>query len=285
VNYSLRNIYEISTKSESGFSLIEMSLVMAILGILSLSVVNLYGTFSKLEKERATRKEMEEIKKSIFSYYEKNLVLPSPDSNYILPINELELPPSAQTDRNYKGKYYAYIATNAGDPFTDLKIDNRTIGTTAAVLISSGRNLRFDDENSTLSDGIYAQESSDKNFDDALIYISQLELEASISWRREVEEEIAVLSQAALILAMNDDDGDGFVDEDSTDPKGNWDGVTNWFLVSGVASLTNAGLVSDANTVMDPWGMEYIWDSTRHTFYSSGPNKTDEGCGGDDVCR
>ena len=283
--FNLRNINKARMKEESGFSLIELSIVMAILGILSLSVVNLYGTFSKLEKERATRKEMEEIKKSIISYYEKNLVLPTPDSNYVLPINELELPPSAQTDRNYKGKYYAYIVTNAGDPFTDLKIDNRTIGTTAAVLISSGRNLRFEEENITLSDGIYSQESSNKDFDDVLTYISQSELDASVTWRKEIDKDIAILNQAALILAMNDDDGDGFVDEDSTDPNGNRDGLINWSLVTGVGSLANAGLISDPNTMIDPWGMEYIWDSNRNTFYSSGPNKTDEGCGGDDICH
>lgn len=283
--FNLRNIFKVRIKEESGFSLIELSIVMAILGILSVSVVNLYGTFSKLERERATNKEMEEIKKSIIGYYEKNLVLPMPDSNYVLPIDELELPPSAKTDQNYKNKYYAYIATNSGDPFTEIKVDNRTIGTTAAIVISAGRNLRFEEENQTLSDGIYSQESSDRNFDDVLTYISQSELDASVTWRSESDKDIAVLDQTALILAMNDDDGDGFVDEDSSDLNGNRDGVTNWSLVTGVGSLANAGLISDPNTMVDPWGMEYIWDSNRNTFYSSGPNKTDEGCGGDDICR
>lgn len=255
---------------------------MAVMGILTLSVVNLYGAISKLEKERATKKEMDDIKKSIVNYYQKNLVLPLPDSNYILPIDELELPSSAQTDENYKGKYYVYVATNQGIPFDTLKVDNKSIGTTAVVLISSGRNLRFDEQNSTLSDGIYTQESS-SDFDDILIYVSQSELEASISWRREIDEELAVLNQAAQILAENDDDGDGFVDEDTTDPSGNWDGSTNWSLVSGVSSLTNAGLIRDANKVVDPWGIEYIWDSTAHKFYSSGPNKTDEWGMGDDI--
>jgi prepilin-type N-terminal cleavage/methylation domain-containing protein len=270
-------------KPEKGFSLIELLIVMAVMGILTLSVVNLYGAISKLEKERATKKEMEDIKKSIVNYYQKNLVLPLPDSNYILPIDELELPPSAQTDENYKDKYYAYVATNQGDPFDTLKVDNKSIGTTAVVFISSGRNLRFDEENYTLSDGVYTQEGSNSDFDDILIYISQSELEASISWRREIDEELAVLNQAAKILAENDDDGDGFVDEDTTDPSGNWDGLTNWNLVSGVSSLTNAGLVRDANKIVDPWGIEYIWDSTGHKFYSSGPNKIDEWGMGDDI--
>lgn len=45
-------------KKEQGFTLLELIIVMAIMGMLTLSVVNLYGAISKLEKERATRKEM-----------------------------------------------------------------------------------------------------------------------------------------------------------------------------------------------------------------------------------
>ncbi|HVP37133.1 MAG TPA: type II secretion system protein [Terriglobales bacterium] len=270
-------------KKERGFTLIELLIVMAIMGVLTLSVVNLYGAISKLEKERATRKDMEEIKKSIINYYEKNLELPLQDANYRLPVNALELPPSAQTDDNYKNNYYAYVATNQGDPLADLKVDGKTIGTTAALLISSGRNLRFEKENTTLSDGIYTQKSTDKDFDDILIYISQSELEAAISWRRRISEDLAILNQAAYILAANDDDGDGFVDEDSTDPPGNSDGIVNWSLVTGISSLTTAGLVSDADKLIDPWGVPYIWDAATHKFYSSGPDKADNGGLGDDI--
>jgi hypothetical protein len=73
------------------------------------------------------------------------------------------------------------------------------------------------------------------------------------------------------------------VDEDTTDPNGNWDGVTNWALVNGVTSLTQAGLVTDADKIIDPWGIEYIWDPTGNKFYSSGPNKIDDGGLGDDI--
>jgi hypothetical protein len=36
--------------------------------------------------------------------------------------------------------------------------------------------------------------------------------------------------------------------------------------------------------IVDPWGTEYCWDPFNHEFYSAGSNKTDEGCGGDDIC-
>jgi hypothetical protein len=131
---------------------------------------------------------------------------------------------------------------------------------------------------------MYTQDGSTDDFDDILICLSANELASDISWRREIEEEVAVLNQAAVILAENDDDGDGYVDEDSTDAPGNSDSTTDWNLVTGTGSLVNAGLLWNADHIVDPWGTEYCWDSFNHEFYSAGPNKTDEGCGGDDIC-
>ncbi len=257
---------------------------MSVIGLITVSIVGLYATVVKREREVKTRKEMENIRDVVLGDYQNNLTLPSPDSGYLVPIGDIDLPFSAQTDEIYNGKYYAYIATNNGSPFSELKVDGQSIGNTAVVLISSGTNLKFEENNVSLNDGEYTQKSSSPDFDDILIYISANELASSIAWRREIEEEVAVLNQAARILAENDDDGDGYVDEDSTDPSGNWDGVTNWNLVTGVQALVNAGLISNPDHLVDPWGKEYLWDSVNHKFYSAGPNKTDEGCGGDDIC-
>jgi len=261
---------------------------MAIAGLLTVSIVGLYAAVAKRQREAKTIKEMECIREAVLGYYRNFLVLPSPDSGYVVPIDELELPPTAQTDEIYTGKYYAYVASNDGDT---LKVDGQSIGNTALVLISSGVNLEFEEENSDLADGEYTQDGTTANFDDILLYLSANELTSSIAWRREIEEELAVLNQAATILAENDDDGDGFVDEDPggencgvEDIPGNCDGVTNWDLVTGVQSLVNAGLISNPDHLVDPWGTEYCWDSVNHGFYSAGPNKTDEGCGGDDIC-
>jgi prepilin-type N-terminal cleavage/methylation domain-containing protein len=270
--------------THKGFTLVELAISMAVIGMITVSIVGFYATVVKREREVKTRKEMENIKEAILGYYQNNLTLPSPDSGYIIPIEELDLPPSAQTDEIYEGKYYAYVATENGSPFSELKVDGQSIGNSSVVLISRGTNLRFDEENTDLTDGAYTQKNSSPDFDDILIYLSANELASSIAWRREIEEEMAILNQAALILSANDDDGDGYVDEDTTDPSGNWDGVTNWALVSGTSSLVNAGLVSNAAYIVDPWGSEYLRDLVNHKFYSSGPNKIDEGCGGDDIC-
>lgn len=267
-----------------GFTLLELAIVMAIFGLLTASAVGLYGAMSKRNREFKTKDEMGNIREAVLGYYKNYLVLPSPESGYVIPIDDLDLPPTAQKDEIYKGKNYAYIVTNNGSPFSQLVVDGKSIGETAMVLISSGADLTFEEENTDLGDGEFSQEGTTADFDDILIYLSGNELGSSIAWRREIEEEVAVLNMAGEILADNDDDGDGYVDEDSTDPSGNSDSYTDWDLVGGTGSLVNAGLLWDPDHIVDPWGTEYCWDPFNHKFYSAGPNKTDEGCGGDDIC-
>jgi prepilin-type N-terminal cleavage/methylation domain-containing protein len=277
--------------SLKGFTLLELAITMAIIGMLTVSVVGLYAAVAKRQREVKTRKEMENIREAVLGYFENNLVLPEHDTGYVVPIDDLDLPPSAQADKIYAGKSYAYIATNNGDPFSELQVDGQSIGNTAMVLISGGVNLKFDESNGDLSDGVYTQDGTTADFDDILICLSANELASAFAWTRVIEEEVAVLNLAAEILAENDDDGDGLVDEDGgegncppEDVTGNCDASTDWNLVTGVQSLVNAGLISDPDHVVDPWGAGYCWDSFNHEFYSAGPNKTDEGCAGDDIC-
>ncbi len=275
-----------------GFTLIELAISMSVIGMITVSIVGFYATVVKREREVKTRKEMESVKEAVLGYYKNYLTLPSPDSGYKVPIEELNLPPSAQTDEIYTDKDYAYVATNNGSPLSDLKVDGQSIGNSALILISSGTNLKFEEGNTDFDGGNYTQKGSLPGFDDILIYVSANELASSIAWRREIGEEVAILNQAAAILAANDDDGDGFVDTDPDttpcdgmhDPPGNCDGLSNWALVSGVQSLVNAGLLRDPDDVVDTWGTEYCWDSGNHRFFSAGPNEINEGCAGDDIC-
>lgn len=271
-------------RSCRGFTLMELAITMAVVGMLMVSGVGLFAAMKKRERVAKTKQEMESLRETILGYYQNLLVLPSPDSGYIVPIGELNLSPNAQKDEIYADKYYAYVSTINGSPFSELIVDGQSIGSTAMIIISSGTNLRFDEDNSDLTDGQYTQDGTSEDFDDILVYLSANELTSLTGWRREIEEEVAVLDNAAKILADNDDDGDGFVDEDSTDAPGNSDSSTDWGLVSGIQSLVNAGLLWNPDHLVDPWGVEYCWDSFSYEFYSAGPNKTDEGCGGDDIC-
>ncbi|NIM97797.1 MAG: prepilin-type N-terminal cleavage/methylation domain-containing protein, partial [candidate division Zixibacteria bacterium] len=118
-------------RSGQGFTLLELAITMAIIGLLMVSGVGLYAALAKRQREVKTREEMEGIRQAILGYYENCLVLPSPDSGYLVPIEDLELSPNAQTDELYTGKYYAYVTTNDGSPFPDLKVDGQSIGSTA----------------------------------------------------------------------------------------------------------------------------------------------------------
>jgi prepilin-type N-terminal cleavage/methylation domain-containing protein len=281
----------ISTKRQTGdwrscrgFTLMELAITMAVVGMLMVSGVGFFAALKKRERVAKTKQEMESLRETILGYYQNLLVLPSPDSGYVVPVGELDLSPNAQKDEIYADKYYAYVSINDGTPFSELTVDGQSIGSTAMVIISSGTNLRFDEDNNDLTDGQYTQDGTSEDFDDILVYLSANELTSLTGWRREIEEEVAVLDNAAEILAENDDDGDGFVDEDSTDAPGNSDSSTDWGLVNGTQSLVNAGLLWNPDHLVDPWGVEYCWDSFNYKFYSAGPNKTDEGCGGDDIC-
>ncbi len=262
----------------------ELAITMAVVGMLMVSGVGLFAAIKKREREAKTKQEMESIREAVLGYYKTHLALPSPDSGYVVPVDELEISPNAQKDEIYVGKYYAYVATAEGAPFSELIVDGQSIGSTAVVLISKGSNLRFEESNADLADGQYTQDGTSEGFDDILVYLSANELNSSTAWRREIEQEVAVLNHAAQILAENDDDGDGFVDQDSTDAPGNSDSSTDWGLVGGIQSLVNAGLLWNPDHLVDSWGIQYCWDSFNHEFYSAGPNKIDEGCGGDDIC-
>ncbi len=278
-----------------GFTFVEMAIILAIMGFIILAIVPLYTVITKKQKILETKSELQNIKEALITYYKDHFRLPPPVTEgsyrYVVPAGELGLPPEAKYDP-IKGVRYLYFVTNNGSPVPQIEVDSVSIGSTAGVIISAGFNGTFDEENRTPADGRFNQTGPGK-FDDILIYISETELKAATSYLREIYEDVAILNQAAQVLAANDDDADGFVDEDpagstcgAADPPGNCDGLENWSQLNshGIEALTNAGLITDAEHLVDPWGTTYIWNSSTHRFYSAGPNRHDDGCTGDDIC-
>lgn len=277
-----------------GFTLVELAIVLTILGLVVLVTVPLFTALDKRERAKKTKEEMQEIKQAVIQFYRDHLRIPYPETpcNYYgVPINALSLPASARYDE-IKGACYLYVATNNGTPFDSLYVDGRSIGSTAMVIVSRGHNASFDLENANPSNGRFST-TGGAGFDDIVVYLSESELRAATYYMREVFEDVSVLNEAATILARNDDDVDGYVDEDPpgspclpTDPPGDCDGLTNWSLIDagGVDALIRAGLITDPGYAVDPWGSRYIWNQSTHRFYSAGPNRLDENCGGDDIC-
>ena len=283
------------TGNRKGFTILEMAVVLAIMGIIIATLYPLYTLLMKKQKIAETRNEELKIKEAVITYYRQNFTLPSPVSDgsfqYAVPASTLGLSPSVKYDP-IKGTRYLYFVTNSGSPVSEIRVDGNSIGNTAAVIVSPGFNGAFDGENATPADGRFNEYGSG-GFDDILVYISESELQSETSWRRKIDEDIAILNQAAQILAANDDDVDGRVDEDPStspcgpmDPPGDCNGMEDWSLMNsqGLNAITRAGLVNGAEHLVDPWGTPYIWNSSTHRFYSAGPNRHDDSCGGDDIC-
>jgi len=280
---------------EKGFTLVEVAVLMVILGLLIASTFPLYTVITKKQKLSDTKERANEIKTALIQYYRDHLSLPSPSSDncgkFSVPYTTLGLPLSSRYDA-VTGACFMYVSTNNGFPFKELYVDGKPIGSTAAVIVSKGFNASFDYENANPRNGRFQSQSSNRGFDDVLISVTQSELDAATWWVREVWEDIADLNTAAKILAANDDDNDGQIDEDPSsspcptmDPPGNCDGKFNWTRIDryGVDALLQAGLLRTGDRAVDPWGTSYIWDGRHQTFYSAGPNKRDEGGRGDDL--
>lgn len=280
----------------SGFSLIEMAIVLLIMGIAAGGAIPMYAKQVQRHRAQATKQELETIKRALVDYYADNLKFPDPGKDRTLPATVLRLPQAAATDEIYDGSRYVYVQTTNGTPFTELLVDGASIGRSAAVLYSRGRNLQGDGLNKDPSVGRFVQTSTDPAFDDVVVTISESELRAVTAWRREITEDAAVLNAAAQMIADNDDDGDGLVDEDASPPPGstpqgpqdtagNADGVRAWTLLDqrGADALAASGRVAFAHHLVDAWGNRYRWDTVQHRVYSCGPNGVDNAGGGDDL--
>jgi type II secretory pathway pseudopilin PulG len=282
-----------------------MMIVLVVIGIITAAAIPTVNSLMRQKKENDTKKQMNEIKQVILTYYVKHESLPSPVTtagapagyqDYTLPIDALELPPSGQIDKIYTSNYYGYVSTNEGAPFDSLVVDGYSIGTSAAVIVSRGRDLTFNANNENLADGDFTEQIQD-GFDDFLVYVTEGELEAAMKEGSysgpdemvEIATDIPLLNATAEILAKNDDDVDSYVDEwnpgQPQDRPGDWDGLTDWTHVDagGVSALMHAGLIWNPANTVDPWGNLYIWDSSYHGFYSAGPDGQDDGGGGDDI--
>lgn len=280
---------------DDGFTLVELAVLMVILGLLAASIFPLYTITTKRQRILNTKDKALEVKTALIQYYRDHLSLPAPSEGscgkFEVPYTSLGLPPPSINDA-VTGACFMYVSTNKGHPFKEIFVDGRSIGETAAVIVSKGFNATFDYENANPGNGRFQSQSNSEGFDDILISLSESELKAATWWVRQVWEDIADLNSAAKILALNDDDNDGQVDEDPPgsmcgikDPPGNCDGKSNWTRINryGVDALLQAGLLRTGDRAVDPWGTSYIWDSHYMTFYSAGPNKKDEGGKGDDL--
>lgn len=189
-------------RASGGFSLVEMAIVLAIVGLLLGGLLPTISIQIEQQRRNETRKQMDEIKDALIGFTIINGKLPCPatitsgeaDSTCTNPSSDNYLPWKTlgvlETDA-WGGKWLYRVdpAFASSVPFTltttttaSLLIqDSAGIALTTtterpiAILYSTGKNLLADGQNTTF-DATYQSDTPTQNFDDILIWISRPQL-------------------------------------------------------------------------------------------------------------
>ena len=159
---------------KKGFSLIELSVVLVVMGLLTAVAIPITLSVTRNQKIRQAESELENIRELIISYYNVNGKLPSHDATYTLPTAELGIPDKYKNDP-VKGIPYLYYADTVPGSNDTVYVDGIPLGGLSAVIISAGPNGKFDGENATPGDRRFASTGSG-DFDDILYYVCELDL-------------------------------------------------------------------------------------------------------------
>jgi prepilin-type N-terminal cleavage/methylation domain-containing protein len=159
---------------KKGFSLIELSVALVVMGLLTAVAIPITLSVTRNHKIRQAENELENIRELIISYYNVNGKLPSHDATYTLPTAELGISDQYKNDP-VKGIPYLYYADTVPGANDTIYVDGIPLGGLSAVIISAGPNGKFDGENATPEDRRFASTGSG-DFDDVLYYVCELDL-------------------------------------------------------------------------------------------------------------
>lgn len=157
-----------------GFSLIEISVALVVMGILTAVAIPVALNVNRAQKVGQAMSELSNIREIIISYYKINGKLPSHDATYSLPTSTIGIPDQYSKDP-IKGIPYIYFADTTAGSTDTIYIDGVPMGDISAVIISAGPNGNFDGENATPDDGRF-ESSGTGDFDDILYYVCELDL-------------------------------------------------------------------------------------------------------------
>ena len=77
----MRRLSSTALKLYKGFTLLEITIVLVIVGVLSVAGINLYSAYYQLEKANRVQVELIEMREALLSFLRVNKYLPCPDSN------------------------------------------------------------------------------------------------------------------------------------------------------------------------------------------------------------
>lgn len=90
-------------KPNSGFTLIELSIVLVILGILIAGIIQFFGGIAEIRKEQETRAKIEEIQEALLAFTTKNGRLPCPaNRNAAFPGSDFGIETDCQASQSFE---------------------------------------------------------------------------------------------------------------------------------------------------------------------------------------
>ncbi|MGB9824644.1 MAG: prepilin-type N-terminal cleavage/methylation domain-containing protein [Candidatus Hydrothermia bacterium] len=155
------------------FTLLEMAIALIILGIIGGLSIPLLRSLQEKKSSQDVQYELQTLKKRIIAYYQSYGRIPVHTVSYNLNRIELQVPVKYTVDP-ISGIPYMYVADTSASA-NIIYVDGNPLGEIAAVIISAGRNGKFDEENATAGDFVF-QSQGGSGFDDILISISEMEL-------------------------------------------------------------------------------------------------------------
>lgn len=184
---------------KSGFTLVEMAMVLLILGLLTSSFIIPLGAQMDINTLKTTDQQLSRIKEALLGYAIRNRQFPCPSNNTngiqdatlcaqegFLPWADLGV-----DGRDAWGSYFRYRAdskhsatgaynTNIPTPTDGLEVANRSATTyvtnAVAILFSPGKNKTADADNASLNQTYTQDDFVPNSFDDRLVWISDNEL-------------------------------------------------------------------------------------------------------------
>lgn len=156
-----------------GFTLLEVAIALVIIGILGGLTIPFLRSFQERKSSQEVTEDLLTLKRRIIAYYQSYGRIPAHTPDFELNSTQLQVPAKFLKDP-ITGLPYRYVADTSLTTNT-IYVDGNSLGRISAVIISAGRNGKFDGENATPADLIF-QSTGIGDFDDILISVSEWEL-------------------------------------------------------------------------------------------------------------